>query len=413
MLKHSLYELNEFIKRVVAINLPEQLWVSCEIMQSNRSRGHWYLELIEKDKSTQEITAQAQAVMWASVYYQLKRKIGKDIDTILQSGMQVLLQIKVDFNERYGLKYIIQNIDTAHTLGQMELKRRAILQQLQQERAFEKNKRLPLPTVIQKLAIISSEKAAGYKDFEQHLYQNPYGYQFQIHLYKAAMQGQFVEKEVIKALKSIHRSKDTYDAIVLTRGGGSKLDLSGFDNLKLCQAIANANLPVLTGIGHEIDESIADRVAHTALKTPTAVASFLIERMVEFESTLMFSLTSIKNQINEQLLKQSLSLQQTQQILSHKSDRFLNRQHQMLDYISEELPKLSRKLLTEQKRELEFLEKTNYLLSPEMALKRGFTITKVNGKAVSSVKKFNKGDKVTTVFKDGTVESEIVELKIR
>ncbi|MFK7949840.1 MAG: exodeoxyribonuclease VII large subunit [Saprospiraceae bacterium] len=406
--QHTLLEVNQFLKRVVTANLPEAIWVTCEIMQVGSSRGHYYIDLIEKDVITQQIVAQSQAVMWSSTFYRLKKKIGSNFKNLLQSGIQVLIEVKVDFSERYGLKLVIENIDPAYTLGQMEMQRQATIEQLKKEELFDKNSQLLLPIVPQRIAVISSPKAAGLQDFLQELTTNQYSYRIDYQLFKAAMQGQFSEKEIIEALRAIDKRRTDFDAVVLIRGGGSKLDLSGFDSLKLCKTIANFSLPILTGIGHEIDESIADLVAHTSLKTPTAVATFLIERLLNFELTINQLQLTINNQIQQYLQQQNLLLEQKEQQIKYTAKTQLFNAERMLEYIENELPKVVKNRLRSAGSHLDLLEKTVHLLSPEMALKRGFTITTKNGKIVKSKSELSESDVIETHFKDGKVKSKII-----
>ena len=405
--QHTLLEVNQFLKRVVTANLPETIWVTCEIMQIGSSRGHYYIDLIEKDAITQQIVAQSQAVMWSSTFYRLKKKIGANFKNLLQSGIQVLVEVKVDFSERYGLKLVIENINPAYTLGQMEMQRQATIKQLKKEKLFDKNSELLLPIVPQRIAVISSPKAAGLQDFLQELTTNQYDYKIDYQLFKAAMQGQFSEREIIEALRAIEKRKMDFDAVVLIRGGGSKLDLSGFDSLKLCKTIANFSLPILTGIGHEIDESIADLVAHTSLKTPTAVATFLIEKLLNFELAINQLQQTINNQTQQYLQQQNLLLEQTEQQIKYAAKTQLFNTGRMLEYIENELPKVVKSRLRSASTKLDLLEKTVELLSPEMALKRGFTITTKNGKIIRSKAELNESDVIETHFKDGKVRSII------
>lgn len=408
--QHTLLEVNQFLKRVVAANLPKAIWVTCEIMQVGGSRGHFYIDLIEKDAITQQIVAQSQAVMWKSTYYRLKKKIGANFKNLLQSGIQVLIEVKVDFSERYGLKLVIENIDPAYTLGQMEMQRQATIEQLKKNNLFDKNNQLALPIVPQRIAVISSPKAAGFQDFSQELTTNQYNYSIDYQLFKAAMQGQFAEKEIIEALRAIDKRKTDFDAVVLIRGGGSKLDLSAFDSLKLCTTIANFSLPILTGIGHDIDESIADLVAHKSLKTPTAVATFLIEQFLNFELTINQLQLAINNQAQQYLQQQNLQLEQIERQIQYASKMQLSNAHRMLEYIENELPKVVKNRLRSASSQLELIEKTVDLLSPEMALKRGFTITTKNGKIVRSKAELSESDVMETYFRDGKVTSKIVTL---
>ena len=405
--QHTLLEVNQFLKRVVAANLPEAIWVTCEIMQVGSSRGHYYIDLIEKDAMTQQIVAQSQAVMWSSTFYRLKKKIGANFKNLLQAGIQVLVEVKVDFSERYGLKLIIEDIDPAYTLGQMEMQRQATIEQLKKDHLFDKNSQLTLPIIPQRIAIISSSTAAGLQDFLKEMTDNQYGYRFNYSLFTAAMQGQFAEKEIVEALRQIHQRKTEFDAVILIRGGGSKLDLSAFDSLKLCQTIANFSLPVLTGIGHEIDESIADMVAHSSLKTPTAVATFLIERLLNFELQLNQFEQTINKQIQQYLQQQKLELEQVEHQLKYVVKTQLLNENRMLEYIEHELPKALSSRLRAAHAELDLIEKSINLLSPASALKRGFTFTTKNGEIVRSITALREGDKIETHFKDGSIESII------
>ena len=223
---YSLFELNEYIRRVFALNFQDAIWIRCEIAQINASRGHHYLNLIEKSAEGEHIIAQSSAVLWASKYRQLRRQHKKLLSELLQNGVAVLLQVKIDYDERYGLKLLIEDIDPSYTMGQMELKRQQILETLQQENLLGVNSQIPLPTAIQRVAIISSETAAGLQDYLNQIATNSYGYQLSNQLFPAAMQGANVEKEVLRQLKKIAFLKDNYDAVIIIRGGGSKLDLS-------------------------------------------------------------------------------------------------------------------------------------------------------------------------------------------
>jgi exodeoxyribonuclease VII large subunit len=308
-MQHTLLEVNQFLRRVIVANLPEPLWVTCEIMQISTTRGHYYIDLVEKDAVTQQVVAQAQAVLWSGAYYRLKQKIGANLKDLLQVGVQALIRVRVDFSERYGLKLVVEDLDPAYTLGQMLLQRQQTILTLQKDGLLALNKTRPLPLLPQRLAIISSATAAGLQDFLQELTQNKYGYPFQYQLFTAAMQGQFTEKEVVHALERIAEQRTAFDAVAILRGGGSKLDLSAFDSLKMCKAIANFPLPVLTGIGHDIDEAVADLVAHTTLKTPTAVATFLVERCLTAEMSLRELSDAIRQGAQRHLTQQQQRLE--------------------------------------------------------------------------------------------------------
>jgi exodeoxyribonuclease VII large subunit len=407
-MKHTLLELNQFLKRVVVANLPEPIWVTCEIMQIGNSRGHYYIDLIEKDEITQQIVAQSQAVMWSGTYYRLKQKIGANFKHLLQSGIQVLVQVKVDFSERYGLKLVIENIDPAYTLGQMELQRQATIEQLKKEKLFDKNNQLNLPKVPQRIAVISSAKAAGLQDFLKELTDNQYGFSVKYRLFEAAMQGQFSEKEIVGALQNIDLQKADFDAVVLIRGGGSKLDLSGFDSLKLCRTLANFPLPILTGIGHDVDESIADLVAHTALKTPTAAATFLIDQFLNYELEINQLYQFIEQQTERLLNRNYQYLEQVERSIKYATKTQIFNAERMLDYIDHEIPKLVKSRLRTANSQLELIEKTVELLNPETMLNRGFAIVTKDGKIIKSKKLLNQNDIIETHFADGKVDARVL-----
>ncbi|MFM2267550.1 MAG: hypothetical protein RL757_991, partial [Bacteroidota bacterium] len=227
----SLFEVNEFLQRVVALNFLESVWVTAEIAQINFVREHCYLDLVEKSSEQDEVVAQVSAVIWATELRRLLKKMGSEEHYILEQGSEVKLQVRADFHVRYGLKLIVEDIDVEYSLGKMALSRRLALLELEKQKLLNANKQLSPPTVWQRLAIISSETSAGWLDFETHLRQNPNHLGFSLTLFPAAMQGEHLEKEIITQLEIIEREKENFDAVVIVRGGGSRLDLSGFDKL--------------------------------------------------------------------------------------------------------------------------------------------------------------------------------------
>ncbi len=407
MNKYTLLELNEFIKRVMALNLPDALWINCEISQSGRSRGIMYLDLIQKDEISNQVVAQSKALLWARDYKLIRKKRGEIIDEILKTGQSVLLKVKVEFSERHGLTLMIEDVDTTFTLGALALKRQQTLERLMQLGYIGKNKTYDLPSVIQRVAIVSSETAAGYQDFINQLNNNEWDYQFDCQLFPAAMQGERTEEEVTDAFRMINAQSDDFDIVIIIRGGGAKLDLAAFDSLDIGKAIANAALPVLTGIGHEIDESIADLVAHTPLKTPTAVADFILHHNMVFESEAEQLYLKI---IEQSRLRHQNAAQEVQQIEQHLGFLITSKvkdEDRMLDYIAKELPKNVQNYFKNQHSVLESLEKNIALLSPEQVLQRGFTLTLKDGKVVKSVADLANDDEIETVFKDGKRASRI------
>lgn len=406
MKSYSLHEVNEFIRRILALNLPEALWIRCEIAQVSEARGHHFLELVQKADESDEIIAQASAVIWQGAYRKLRSKIGLIINDLLQEGIEIQIKAKIDFNERYGLKIIIEDIDPTYTLGKLEMRRQQTIEVLQQTNLMGRNALVPLSPVLQRIAVLSSERAAGYQDFSKHLEKNPYGYQFRCQIFKTAMQGDQVQPEMLKQLKLIEQQKERFDCVVIIRGGGARLDLAAFDGLELCRAVAQFPLPVLTGIGHDVDETVLDMVAHSALKTPTAVADFIINRNLLFESALVNYGQRLRIFSLQQLKNQALLLQNLQQKLQLQSGRKLGEANRMLDFIKNQIPDLIKYKLQDQRHQLDKLEKVVQLLSVEATLKRGFTITQKNGKILRSAKEVESGDQLTTRFSDGEIQAK-------
>lgn len=289
----KLSELNGLVRKAVGEAFTAPIWVIAEIseLKTNRS-GHCYLVLIEKEENGDAIVAQARATIWSYTSRMLQPYFASTTGQQLTEGLKVLLSVSVEFHELYGYSLNIRDIDPTYTLGDMARRRREIIARLQSEGVAEMNKELELPLVPQKIAIISSATAAGYEDFIGQLANNPSGYHFYLKLFPAIMQGNQAESSIIGALEQIYLYENYFDAVVIIRGGGSQADLSCFDNYNLAYYITQFPLPVITGIGHEKDDSIVDLVAHTRLKTPTAVAEFLISGVAQFD----LHLDELKNQ---------------------------------------------------------------------------------------------------------------------
>lgn len=283
---YSLFELNTYIKQVLNANFAQQMWIRCEIASVKMSRGHYYIDLVDKKEKELEITAQASAVIWANDYSKLLSKYGTGVEALLRSGIQVLMAVEVQFHERFGLKLIIKDLDPRFTEGVLAQQKRDILARLQTEGLLQNNKSKLLPPVIQRIAVVTSKTAAGYQDFERQLIDNHRNYSFELVFFEASMQGDQAARSIASQIEQISR-QSKFDCIALTRGGGSKLDLLAFDQYELAYAIAMSSIPVLTGIGHDYDESMADLVAKMALKTPTALAQFIIQHNSEFEDKLI------------------------------------------------------------------------------------------------------------------------------
>ena len=391
--------------RVIALNFPQPLWVQGEISNYKESRGHIYLQLVEKNQDTDQIMAQASAVMWKGQRAMLEKKHGSDLNSLLQDGNEVLVRVNVEFHAVYGFKLQIQDIDLSFSLGQMALKRLLIIQELRDKGLLELNKQRPIPSVCQRIAVISSGTAAGYQDFREQLKNNAYGYVFRTQLFSAAMQGPAVETEVVAALKAIAKEASQFDVVVIIRGGGSKLDLAWFDNAKIGETIAKLSLPVLTGIGHDIDETVTDLVASVALKTPTAVAGWLIDRCLEFESMLIHYVDYIKNTTVQICRAESSQLDRIQMTLTHLISRIGDRENHRLDIELEKLKYVLQQQLQNFNFILEKLENQVHQLDPAVVLERGYSITLLDGMPIKSAADIQEGTLIETRLSKGSLLS--------
>lgn len=409
----TLHELNEFIKRILAFNLPDEIWVQCELAQVGYSRGNYYIDLIEKDSDGDVIVAQSQAALWKSDYARLKKKHGDQLEDVLQEGLEVMIKVKVEFHERYGLKLILKDIDMHYIMGKVEMQRRETIEALKKAGLLQKNNEHQLPTVIQRIAVLSAEHAAGYQDFQKQLAENQFGYDFYFTLFEVALQGTNTTRTVVESIKEINAEASQYDCIVIIRGGGSKMDLAAFDELELNKAIAKAKLPVLTGIGHEIDETVADLVAYASLKTPTAMADFLIERSYNFEATLLGKFDYIKNYTLEKLKSFELHLQNMESQIQGSVQLKINRDIDQLDYSLNRMTQLATHKIVQEKARIPIIEKTMELVSIEATLDRGFTITKVDGRALLKNEKLKKGDQLTTISQKSEIKSTVDGVKMK
>lgn len=400
---YSLYELNEYIRRVIALNFPDPIWVHCEIAQIKEVRGNVYLDLVYHDESTDEVTAQISANIWYKSYLFLKNKLGALLPSLLAQGTNVSIKVQVEFNEKYGMKLIIEDIDPSYTIGQMEMKRQKILQQLSDESLIHLNKLTALPKVVQKVAIISSPKAAGYIDFINHLTHNPYGYQYSLRLFEAALQGLNTERDVCNALKMISENHTAFDCILIIRGGGSKPDLAWFDNYNIGTAIAKSKLPVITGIGHDIDSTVADVVAFQSLKTPTAVADFLIEHNLDFESAIIEKGRWISQMARQIVQTQEVSLASISQMIRMVPAEILRKNHSHLDVIWNQILLIAKNKIKFQHQQLTLADKQIAISDPQSILNRGYTIVRQGGKIVTRAAEFQNKKETEIQFSDNII----------
>jgi exodeoxyribonuclease VII large subunit len=395
---------------VVALNFPEAIWLHCEIAQCSTNRGHLYLTLIQKDEHSNEIIAQSNAIVWERNLRQLYQKYGRTVLEVLSEGTEAHLQVKVSFHERYGMSLSVEDVDASYTLGKLALQRRKTIELLTNEGLIHQQQTLILPKVIQKIAVLSSENAAGWIDFKTHLAQNIYQYAFDLTLFKVAVQGNFAAKEIKQQLQAIAFDNDIskpYDAVILVRGGGAKTDLMAFDDADLCRTIATFPIPILVGIGHEIDETVLDFVAHASLKTPTAVADFLLEHNGQFESEILSFFNKIQFIFQQKQHYNTLLISDLEQKITFSASYIFKRHFQDIERLNEQVLSQAQRILLQEDRAIHFVSKLIESHNPERILQRGFTLTLQNGKALTSVAEVNAELPIETHFKDGKQISHI------
>lgn len=425
----SLQELNSRIRGAVNQAFPETYWVRAEMsdVRTNLSSGHCYLEFVEKSALTGGVVAKARGTIWAKTFRMLKPYFEMETGQSFASGLKVLVRVSVEFHEVYGFNLNVVDIDPAYTLGDMVRRRMEIVRQLQEEGVFTLNKELPFPTLVQRIAVITSPTAAGYEDFLNQLAHNKRGYPFYVRLFPALMQGEKTEASVIAALERIYRHADCFDVVVIIRGGGATSDLHSFDSYLLAANCAQFPLPILTGIGHERDDTIVDMVAHTRMKTPTAVAEFLIGRMDATADELAALQQAVSALATERLVTQKNELQLLAARLPASATQRIERNRSSLHLLAGRFPSVVSGLLARRQTEVEtlrvqlnnglssfFSEKDRYLqlteqfvkmASPAYILKRGYSLTLKDGRIIKQAADIQPGEEITTRFADGEVRS--------
>lgn len=406
----TLLELQRRIKLTLSEGFALPLWVSAEVadLKVNYS-GHCYLELIQKEeKSANGVpTAQARAVIWRSAYSRIADYFEAETGQRLAPGIRILAQVVVNYHELYGLSLQIVEIDSTFTLGDMEQQRRQTIERLQAEGAWEMNHELPMPLLVQRLAVISSAQAAGYQDFCKELAR--IGYRYEVTLFDAFMQGASAEESIIEALCAVAARQEEFDAVVIVRGGGSTTDLNCFNAYRLSSHVAQFPLPVLTGIGHDKDQSVVDLVAHTPLKTPTAVAGWLNERMASIEGWLEGAARQLHELTVARMREAELQLEQRLGDLRQLTLECSLRAKLYLEQVERQLPeKVEQRLRQEQQRLSQAAEAVESR-SPQRILQLGFAILRAEDRAVKSVKELAEHRRLTVELADGTTEITLTE----
>lgn len=448
----TLYQLNSLVQALVDESLPMTFWVGAELSELRVVHGHCFMDLIQKDAFSATPVARASAKCWKSTWIRLQPRFERVTGQSLHAGMNVLLCVKASFHPAYGFSWIVMDMDPTFTLGDMARKRMEIVRQLKAEGVFDMQRELELPLFAQHVAVISSEQAAGFGDFRDQLLHNEGGYFFQIELFPAIMQGEQVEKSIINSLNQINDRLDEFDVVVIIRGGGATSDLSGFDTLALAENVANFPLPIITGIGHERDESVLDMVSFQRVKTPTAAAAFLIDHLEETADHLEEMKQEIVDTVRERLEREHLRLETCMEklpvlfslvkareanrlerwltlMLNHAASQVAASQHH-LDSLQQKLALSAQSDTAEARHKLETLQRQVPIyvsqvlvgeqhrlselrlrvthLDPALLLKRGYSITLHNGHAVHDASELAEGDEIVTRLEKGEVWSKVV-----
>jgi len=470
----TLFELQNQVKSSLDDLFPLPIWVVAEIseMTVNRS-GHCYLELVETQGGSDSVLARCRATIWSFTFRMLKPYFETTTGQSFSQGIKVLLQAKIEYHEVYGFSLNIRDIDPVYTLGDLARQRREIIRRLEDDGVFEMNKELEMPLVPQKIAVISSPTAAGLQDFLDQLHNNPHQFIFYTKLFPALMQGNDAPHSIMNALEQIFEYEEWFDVVVIIRGGGAQLDLACFDQYELAFHVAQFPLPVITGIGHDKDDTVVDMVAHTRMKTPTAVAEFLISGALRFsqelaemekqftqlvtdqldenkerlndaadqlklkvtqlisdhQNRLQISKIHVENLSQAFMKKQESQLKQLSVVAKNETSRYVVRQTHLLDFSGnklsfvfkgqllksknqmnqfEHLVKIqAQELIRAEKKNLTAMAEKLRLVDPMNVLKRGYSLTMIDGKIIKSVEKLKNGDRLVTHLSDGTVESTV------
>ena len=382
----TLYSLNNLVHNAIAEALPSRYWITGELSEVRETAvGHCYIELVQRDEETQETVAKARGTVWARIYSLLRPYFLEQTGQPFAAGLKVLLQVTVSFHELYGYTLDVCDIEPAYTIGDIARQRQLIIKRLTDEGVIGLNKELELPLLPQRIAVISSATAAGYGDFCDQLLNNRYGFVFYPRLFPAPMQGNGAEEGIIAVLDCIAQEIDNWDVVVIIRGGGATSELGCFDTYDLANNCAQFPLPIITGIGHLRDESILDIVAHTSAKTPTAVAEYLVHSMLTNEAMIA----------------------EMQEAIATSVMRQMENEKRRVETLVGQLPVLTALYMQAQQHKLALYQERIDAASPEHILSLGYSITRLNGKAVRDATTLKPGDEVETTVADGTVTSII------
>lgn len=407
----SLSDIQELITRTIREAFGEQYWITAEIseLKINYS-GHCYIELVEKKDEKGEIIARVRAIIWSRQARFLLPYFQTTTGSTLAEGMKILARATVEYSKLYGISLVISDIDPAYTMGELAVNRARVLKRLSDEGILGMNRELNFPMFPRRIAVVSSENAAGYSDFRDHLAHNNHGYSFHITLFPAVMQGRETSASVRQAINRVYENISDFDVVAIVRGGGSQADLSWFDDYDIAYLITQFPLPVLTGIGHEKDISVSDMVAFSYLKTPTAVADYIIERTSGTEEYLNSLGTTISERAGTMIKELSFRLGYHVKTFDPSIRRFIDNVTTRLGQLDKRIKPAAANLLTGYNEKMVAIERSVGYLSHDSVLKRGYSISTINGRVIRDSKQIKKGDRVLTILHKGSFGSEVFDI---
>lgn len=407
MTQLSLFELNSMVRESLEDALPGLYWVEAELSECRESKGHCYMELVQKDAFSAVPVAKASAKCWRNTWIRVRADFMQATGGAPQPGMKLLLRVKVNFHPAYGYALIVDSIDASFTLGEMARKRQEIIRTLKEEGVYDLQRELSLPVFCQRIAVISSASAAGYGDFCNQLTNNEYGLRFHAELFPAVMQGEMVEESVVSQLDAINARIEDFDCVVIIRGGGATTDMSGFDSLMLAENVANFPLPIITGIGHDRDECVLDLISFQKVKTPTAAAAFLIDHLTKVLMRVEQARDIIVQSVSLQMERQMTRLQRLSTAVTMNARMFRVREAGRLDQLKSRLHVSLQHALTKERHRIDMIAQRVNALDPALLLKRGFSMTLLDGRLVRDASQLHPGQEIETILEKGRVKSQV------
>ena len=429
----SLLEVANSIQKTINARYTSSYWVKAEMNKLNHysHSGHCYPELVEKKDN--KVIAEMRAVLWKGNFDKINAQFLKTLNEPLKDGIKILFLTQINFDPKYGISLNILDIDPSYTLGDLEKEKQQNIIRLKNENLFDKNKTLQLPLIPQRIAIISVETSKGYADFLNVIDNNQWNYKFFHMLFPSLLQGDKAPSNIIEQLHKIRKVNHHFDLVAIIRGGGDDIGLASYNNYDLAKAVASFPLPVLTGIGHATNETVTEMVAHSNHITPTKLAESLLQKFHDFsvpvqraEEQIIYQARMVLNEnkfnlknemkffksLTQNILNQNNSLlNQLPITLSREIKNLIKENKLYLDQNSEHIKKDAQQLLKYQKQRLDSLEKNVEILDPINVLKRGFSITKFNGKSIKNPNDLEIGQKVETILYEGEFISKIEKIK--